>query len=103
MTAPALTADDVRLATSFRRSDVPLETIVRTDELNRRPLRPPDHASENNALVALSTALADSPATILQTLTDRVLQELQADSAGLSLLTKDGNGFYWAAISGAWR
>jgi PAS domain-containing protein len=47
--------------------------------------------------------LADSPATILQTLADWVLKALQADSAGLSLLTKDGKGFYWAAISGAWR
>jgi len=103
MTAPAEMADDVRLATPFPRGDVPLEAIVRTDELSRRPSRPPDYASENNALVALSAALADSPATILQTLADRVLEGLQADSAGLSLLTKDGKRFYWAAISGAWR
>jgi signal transduction histidine kinase len=82
---------------------VPLETIVRTHELSRRPTRPPDHAGENKALLALSTALADSPLTILQTLADRVLEVLQADSAGLSLLTRDGERFYWAAIAGAWR
>ena len=103
MTGSAERADDVQLATSLPRGDVPLEAIVRTDELSRRPSRPPDHASENNALVALSTALADSPVTILQTLADRVLEGLQADSAGLSLLTKDGKSFYWAAISGAWQ
>jgi signal transduction histidine kinase len=81
----------------------PLESILCTDELLNRPRRPPDHEKENSALVALVSALADSPGTILQTLADRVLDILDADSAGLSLLTKDGNRFYWAAIAGAWR
>ena len=58
---------------------------------------------ENSALVALVAALADSPGTILQTLADKVLEVLSADSAGLSLLTKDETKFYWAAIAGAWR
>ena len=103
MTASAKMAAEVPLATSSPRGEVPLEAIVRTDELSRRPSRPPDYARENKALVALSSALADSPLTILQTLADRVLEVLQADSAGLSLLTKDENRFHWAAISGAWR
>jgi C4-dicarboxylate-specific signal transduction histidine kinase len=54
-------------------------------------------------LVVLVSALADSPRTILQTLADKVLEILDADSAGLSLLTKDEKTFYWAAIAGAWR
>jgi len=103
MNASTEMAGDVSSATSFPRSDVPLEQIVRTDELAHRPSRPPDYASENKALVSLSTALADSPLTILQMLADRVLEILQADSAGLSLLHKDEKRFYWAAISGAWR
>jgi len=53
--------------------------------------------------VALVSALADSPETILQTLADKVLEVLGADSAGLSLLTKDEKRFYWAAIAGAWQ
>jgi signal transduction histidine kinase len=81
----------------------PLESILRTELLLRRPSRPPDHQKENAALTALVTALADSPYTILQTLADKVLETLDADSAGLSLLTKDGERFYWAAIAGAWR
>jgi signal transduction histidine kinase len=81
----------------------PLESILCTDELLNRPRRPPDYARENSALAALVSALADSPRTILQTLADKVLEILDADSAGLSLLTKDGNRFYWAAIAGAWR
>jgi PAS domain S-box-containing protein len=53
--------------------------------------------------VALISALADSPHTILQTLVDKVLEVLHTDSAGLSLLTKDEKRFYWAAIAGAWQ
>ena len=81
----------------------PLEAIVRTEELRQRPYRPPEHEKENSALVALVSALADSPGTILQTLADKVLEVLDADSAGLSLLTKDAQRFYWAAIAGAWQ
>ena len=103
MTAAAEMAAEVPLATSSLRGQVPLDAIVRTDELSHRPSRHPDYAGENNALVALSSALADSPQCILQTLADRLLQVLRADSAGLSLLTKDENRFHWAAISGAWR
>ena len=80
-----------------------LESILCTDELLNRPSRLPDHKVENSALVALTSALADSPHTILQTLADKVLEILQADSAGLSLLTKDEKRFYWAAIAGAWQ
>src|SRR5215467_3693188 len=80
----------------------PLESIVCTQELRNRPSRPPEYEKENRALTALASALADSPATILQTLADKVLELLHAESAGLSLLTKDGKKFYWAAVAGAW-
>jgi PAS domain S-box-containing protein len=83
--------------------DVALESILRTDELHRRPWRPPDYEKENRTLVALVRALADSPSTILETLADNVLKLLHADSAGLSLLTKDEKRFYWAAIAGEWQ
>src|SRR6476646_11409206 len=90
-------------------SGVSLEAILCTDELCRRPSRPPDYEKENRALVKLSTALADSPSTILQTLAETILDITQCDSAGLSLLTKDGKTpdvsgkrFYWPAIAGMW-
>jgi PAS domain S-box-containing protein len=95
--------NDVPLETSMPDGAVSLESILCTEELPNRPWRPPDHEKENSALVALTSALADSPRTILQTLADKVLEILHADSAGLSLLTKDENRFYWAAIAGAWR
>ena len=89
---------------------VPLEAILCTEELHRRPSRPPDYEKENGALVKLASALADSPSTILQTLAETILDITQCDSAGLSLLTRDGKTpdvygkrFYWPAIAGMWN
>ncbi len=81
---------------------VPLASINVTEELSHRASRLPEFEKENKALAALVSALADSPRTILQTLAEKVLDVLQAESAGLSLLTKDKTRFYWAAIAGAW-
>jgi PAS domain S-box-containing protein len=94
---------DVPLETSIPAAAASLQSILRTEELLNRPSRPPDHKSENAALTALASALVDSPRTILQALADKVIEVLHADSAGLSLLTKDEKRFYWAAIAGAWR
>jgi PAS domain S-box-containing protein len=102
VTESAEAKSDVPLEASIPVGAVPLESILCTEELYRRPSRPPDYEKENRALVALSSALADSPHTILQTLAEKVLEIVQADSAGLSLLTKDEKRFYWAAIAGAW-
>jgi PAS domain S-box-containing protein len=84
-------------------STASMESILRTEELHRRPRRTPNYEMENRALIALTNALADSPRTILQTLAEKVLEALSADSAGVSLLTKDEKNFYWAAIAGAWQ
>src|SRR3569623_622961 len=84
------------------RGAVPLEAVLRTDELARRPFRAPDHESESRALSRLAQALGEAPQSILQTLADTVLEVLKADSAGMSLLTEDGSAFYWAAIAGDW-
>jgi len=101
---------DVPLGTSVLAGAVPLESILCTEELHRRPSRPPDHQKENRALVKLVGALADFPGTILQTLAETILDITQCDSAGLSLLTRDGKTpdvcgkrFYWPAIAGTWN
>jgi PAS domain S-box-containing protein len=82
---------------------VPLKSVLFTEELNRRPSRIPDYQAENRTLVALAQALADSPRNILQTMADKMLETFQCDSAGFSLLTKDGKSFFWPAIAGAWQ
>ncbi len=104
----AETASDVLLESSLPAA--PLESILCTEELHRRPSRPPDHEKENHALVKLVSALADSPGTVLQTLAETILDITQCDSAGLSLLTSDGKTpdvcgtrFYWPAIAGTWN
>jgi PAS domain S-box-containing protein len=101
---------DVQRETSILAGAVPLESILCTEELHRRPSRPPHHEKENRALVKLVSALADSPGTILQTLAETILDITQSDSAGLSLLTRDGKTpdvcgkrFYWPAIAGRWN
>jgi PAS domain S-box-containing protein len=83
---------------------VALESILCTEELSRRPSRPPDYEKENRALIALIQALADSPNDILQTLANTILEILDCGSAGISLLTRDGGKrFYWPAIAGDWK
>jgi PAS domain S-box-containing protein len=101
---------DVLFESSYPAGAAPLESILCTEELHRRPSRPPDFEKENRALVKLVSALADSPATILQTLAETILDITQCDSAGLSLLTRDGKTpdvcgerFYWPAIAGMWK
>src|SRR5919108_5442698 len=89
MTESAKSNNDVPLEAAIPQGAVPLEAILCTEELHRRPWRPPDYEKENRALVALAIALADAPRTILHTLAETVLEVLQADSAGLSLLTQD--------------
>jgi PAS domain S-box-containing protein len=87
-----------------------LESILCTEELHRRPSRPPDYEKENHALVKLVSALADSPTTIFRALAETIQDITQCDSAGLSLLTRDGKTpdvdgkrFYWPAIAGMWN
>jgi signal transduction histidine kinase/GAF domain-containing protein len=94
--------NDIPFEASLQIAAAPLQSILRTQELRNRPSRSPEYEKENRALAALASALADSPRTILQTLADKVFEVLHADSAGLSLLTKDGKRFYWAAVAGAW-
>jgi C4-dicarboxylate-specific signal transduction histidine kinase len=94
---------DVPLETTVPCALASLDSILRTEELRRRPRRPAEYEKETSALTALVRALADSPSTILQTLADKVLEILQSHSAGLSLLTKDEKRFYWAAVAGVWK
>jgi hypothetical protein len=97
--------NEVPLETSTPHGDVPLESILCTEELRRRPRRSPDYKKENRALVVLSTALAGSKPNIIQKLADTILEATDCDSAGLSLLTKEDGGkrFYWPAIAGIWE
>ena len=81
----------------------PLESILCTSELDRRPSRPADTRAERAALDHLTQRLAESPRNILQALADTILAALRCDSAGVSLVNEDRSRFYWPAIAGVWR
>jgi signal transduction histidine kinase len=83
--------------------DVALERVINTDDLKCRPVRAPNHAAENRALVRLAKVMAHSPQEILQTLTDEALKLCRADTAGISIIEDDGGEpiFRWRALSGA--
>jgi len=102
MIEPAKSNNGVPLEVLIRNDAVPLESILCTEELRRRPWRPPDYKKENRALVTLASALVDSQPNILQTLAETILDVTQCDSSGISLLTNDGRRFYWPAIAGRW-
>jgi hypothetical protein len=92
MTGSVNSKNAVSLETSIPDGGVSLQSILCTEELRRRPSRPPDYEKENRALVGLVTALANSPGTVLQTLAETILGITESDSAGLSLLTRDDGG-----------
>ena len=83
-------------------SPVPLESVISTEELNRRPARQPDLEAVNAALVALAKMMARSPERILQELVETALKLCHAHSAGISLLEQeDGRQiFRWHGVAG---
>ncbi len=110
MSSSSTSRANIQLEDSIAEAGASLESILCTPELQRRPSRPPDYEKENRALVALMSALADSPSTIFETLAETILDITECDSAGLSLLTRDGKKpdacgarFYWPAIAGMWN
>jgi signal transduction histidine kinase len=83
-------------------SQVPLESVICTDELNRRPAREPEHAAVTAALVTLAQAMANAPERILQKLEDTALDLCHAQSAGINLLEEEKGHqiFRWHGVAG---
>jgi PAS domain S-box-containing protein len=79
-----------------------LQSALSIAELYRRSSRPPDHAAENRALIALAQELATSPLGILRKLAETAMAMCHAHSAGVSLLNDDQKSFYWPVIVGKW-
>ena len=84
-------------------SEVSLESVLTTGELNGRPSRPPDYETENRALLAIAQHMADSPRTTLQKLAEVAMEICRAGSAGVSLVSEENGDFYWPAVAGAWK
>jgi signal transduction histidine kinase/CheY-like chemotaxis protein len=88
---------------------VPIDAVIITPDLTRRPSRERDLASEHLAVTALMEDMASAAGKtcsdrILQRLVDTALSVCQADSAGMSMLEMDGANevFRWRAMAGRW-
>jgi PAS domain S-box-containing protein len=105
LTGSANSTDDLAPAGSIPEGAPSLDSVLCTDELRLRPRRPPDYEKENRALLALTSALAKARSDVVQTLADTILDVIQCDSSGLSLLSVEDGGkrVRWAAISGVWK
>jgi two-component sensor histidine kinase len=99
----------------------PLDSVITTDELQKRASRPPDYEGESRALSALMEAMAAQPridgrkapetgafqdvsAALLQRLVEGALELCRAQSAGVTILERaDGREFLrWRAMAGRW-
>jgi GAF domain-containing protein len=92
------------VTTDGLRKPLPLEDVITTAGLTRRPLRPPDYDIESRALAGLMAAIASQPdaGTVLQKLADTALEVCRAHSAGISILenSANGEGFRLRAMAG---
>ena len=88
---------------------VPLEAVITTDELRRRPARPANYEADSRAIAALMDVMANASGqagadAVLQRMVETAVELCQAHSAGVSLLEKE-NGreiVRWRAAAGAW-
>jgi GAF domain-containing protein len=100
-TVPAAKPDDLPAEAPARE---PLEAVLITEELGRRPYRGPNFAAENEALVALMRCLAATPGEVLTLLARKAMELCRAHSAGISI--EEGSGpaavFRWHAVAGVW-
>jgi PAS domain S-box-containing protein len=80
-----------------------VDDVIITEEITRRPSRPPDYAAENRALVALAQKITTDPQGVLQRVAELAMELCHADSAGISILEPGGNHgiFRWHAAAGA--
>lgn len=80
-----------------------LEEVLITEELSRRPRRPPEHERENRALALLARELARNPGGVLDRVAALILELCGADSAGVSLLERNGAREIcrWHSLGGA--
>src|SRR5262249_19288247 len=91
-------------------SSLPLESIIATAELTRRPSRPPNYEAENRVLVELVQEMGSATGRagadgVLQKLVEGALKLCAAHSAGVSILEKESGRdvLRWRAVAGIWE
>lgn len=83
----------------------PLDSVIATGELAKRPARTPELERENQALLQLVEEMGHPSQHVLQRVVEVALDLCRAGSAGASILEhRDGKaGFRWRAVAGALR
>lgn len=83
----------------------PLESVIATDELAKRPARIPDIERENHALLQLVAEMGHPSRHVLQRVVEVALDLCRAGSAGVSIVEhRDGQErFRWHAVTGPLR
>lgn len=81
---------------------IDLESVIATDQLLKRNERPENYKLEAEVLRRLLVELAKSPTSVLQKLTDVILEVCQCESAGVTIEETDNqiDAFRWKALSG---
>ncbi|MCP3722597.1 ATP-binding protein [Paraburkholderia sp. CNPSo 3272] len=76
--------------------------LTDNDELAKRPVRQPDYAAENKALVRLAKAQAGPIRHLWQEIAEAALAACEAGSAGISLIegSAENRCFKWQAVAG---
>ena len=84
---------------------VPLESVIATPELGKRPARQPGLEREHRALLQLIEEMGHPSRHVLQRVVEVALELCGAGSAGVSILDhRDGKErFRWYAVAGALR
>lgn len=80
----------------------PLDSIIITGELARRPAPQPRYETENHVCFAIARSVAESPQRVFDQLTQAALELCNAHSAGISLLDEREQRFCWQSIAGQW-
>jgi signal transduction histidine kinase/CheY-like chemotaxis protein len=72
-------------------SALPVEAVIITPELDRRPVRSPDFQADSQVLLALMRALQNADADLWQKLAETALKVCRAHSAGVTI-DEEGQG-----------
>lgn len=86
-------------------SSAALSDVLVTEDLHRRPSRPPDYRAEADAMAALTAALADPGSDALHALADAIVRMGIAESSGVSvrITGEDAAQCLLRAAAGRWR
>ena len=87
-----------------------LDSVIITDELDRRPQRTPDYEADSRSLAALTNVMSHAAGSagadqVLQELVETALTQCRAGSAGVSLLEQRAAGsvLRWRVAAGRSR